>query len=104
MLHLPDLIKLYLRNIAIGFLLSGVFVGFLLWKDVMGLWGLVSGTQGGWIAAVMLFMFNGLVFAGVQFAVSIMLMADDDDDDDKGTRDAVTHAEAHAPAHVHVRH
>lgn len=100
--HLPDLVKLYLRNIAIGFALSAVFVGVLLWKDVMGLWSLASGTQGGWIAIAMLFVFNGLVFAGVQFAIAIMNMADDDDDDDdKGHRDPVG---LHDPVPVRVKH
>ncbi len=100
--QLPDLIKLYLRNVAIGFVLSAAFVGVLLWKDVMGLWSLASGTQGGWIAIGLLFMFNGLVFSGVQFAVAIMLMADDDDDDDdKGHRDAVHLSE---PVAIPVKH
>lgn len=81
----PDLIKLYIKNCIIGFALSAIFVAGLMWFDIMGLRGLVMNTAGGWIAIVMLFMFNGIVFAGVQFAISIMLMADDDDDD-KGHR------------------
>lgn len=87
---LPDLVRLYLRNIVIGFAVSALFVAALLWQDVMGLRGLVSGVQGGWIAVAMLFMFNGLVFAGVQFAITIMLMAENDDDGQGGgRRDAI---------------
>lgn len=100
--HLPDLVRLYLRNIAIGFALSAVFVAVLLWKDVAGLGGLVSSTSGGWIAVAMLVLFNGLVFSAVQFAISIMLMADDDDDDDHGGKRDSIPLEASVP--VPVRH
>lgn len=100
--HLPDLIKLYVKNCLIGFVLSAVFVGGLLWFDVMGLQRLVLNSGiGGVIAVTMLFIFNGLVFAGVQFAVAIMLMADDDDDDDKGHRDPIALRD---PIPIRVRH
>ena len=33
----------------------------------------------GWIAVVMLVFFNGVVFAGVQFAITIMRMEQDDE-------------------------
>ena len=39
---MPELIKLYIRNVAIGFCLAAVFVAMLLWFDVQGLWHLVS--------------------------------------------------------------
>lgn len=81
---LPKLVKLYLRQVAVGFALSGIFVGLLLGFNVANLRGLMLATQGGYIAAFMLFFFNGLVFAGVQFAISIMRMADKDDQGPKG--------------------
>lgn len=71
---MPRLIRLYIRQVISGFGLSAIFVGLLLYLDVAGLWHLVSGTSGGLIAVVMLFIFNGIVFAGVQFAIAIMLM------------------------------
>lgn len=73
---MPALVRLYIKNVIIGFALSAAFVAALLALNVGNLWHLVSATQGGWIAAVMLFVFNGIVFAGVQFAIVIMRMAD----------------------------
>ena len=81
---LPRLVKLYIRQVGIGFALSAVFVGLLLGFNVANLRSLVLTTQGGFIAAFMLFFFNGLVFAGVQFAISIMRMADPEDKGPKG--------------------
>lgn len=75
---MTKLVRLYLINIALGFALAAVFVAILLWFDVAGLRGLVTGTKGGMIAVFMLVFFNGLVFSGVQFAIRIMMMAEDD--------------------------
>ena len=72
---MPRLVRLYLTNIAAGFALSAVFVGLILWFNVANLWHLVSASPMGWVAVGMLFMFNALVFAGVQFAIAIMRMA-----------------------------
>jgi len=76
---MPKLIKLYLRNIFFGFGLSAIFVGLLMYFNVANLWHLVSSSSMGWVAGVMLFMFNGIVFAGVQFGIAIMRMEDDDE-------------------------
>ncbi len=73
---MPRLVRLYLVNIALGFALSAVFVAALIWLNVAGLGRLVAASPAGWLAAGMLFMFNGLVFAGVQFAIRIMAMAE----------------------------
>lgn len=75
---MPKLVKLYIRQALIGFALSGLFVALLLWQNVGNLWHLVSTSDIGWIAVVMLFMGHGIVFAGVQFAISIMRMGEDD--------------------------
>lgn len=75
---MPELIKLYIRQVVIGFAISAAFVAILLGMNVVGLRGLVMTTQGGWLAVFLLFFFNGLVFAGVQFAIRIMLMAEPD--------------------------
>ena len=77
----PDLMRLYLRHCAIGFVLSAVFVGLILWFDVVGLRGLVMGSDVGWLAIFLLWFFNGTVFGSVQFAIVLMLDADDDNDD-----------------------
>jgi len=82
--RLPRLVRLYLRQVGFGFALSAVFVGLLLGFNIANLRGLILATQGGYLAVFLLFFFNGLVFAGVQFAISIMRMADRDDDGPKG--------------------
>ncbi len=81
---LPKLVKLYIRQVGIGFALSAVFVGLLVGFNVANLRGLMLSTEGGFIAGFLLFFFNGLVFAGVQFAITIMRMADKDDHGPKG--------------------
>ncbi len=73
---MPALVRLYIRNVITGFGLSAAFVGALLWLNVANLWHLISTSPQGWIAALMLFVFNGIVFAGVQFAIVIMRMED----------------------------
>ncbi len=73
---MPRLVRLYIIQIFIGFGLSAVFVALLLWQNVGNLAHLVTNSDMGWLALLMLFIFNGLVFAGVQFAIVIMRMAD----------------------------
>lgn len=99
---MPHIAHLYIRQVLIGFALSAVFVGLLFWFNVANLWHLVSTSDIGWIAALMLFMFNGIVFAGVQFAIAIMRMADDDDDDDRGGRRDAIMVEDYVPIPVPV--
>lgn len=73
---MPKLVRLYITQVIIGFALSGVFVALLLWQNVGNLAHLVTANDMGWLALLMLFTFNGIVFAGVQFAIVIMRMAD----------------------------
>ncbi|MCM2561409.1 hypothetical protein M8756_06140 [Lutimaribacter sp. EGI FJ00015] len=87
---MPKLIRLYIVNVAIGFALAGVFVGLLLYLNVANLWHLVTHSDKGLIAVAVLWLANGIVFAGVQFGIAVMRMKDDDDDDDdKGNRSPV---------------
>ncbi|MBL3569072.1 hypothetical protein BV509_18825 [Rhodovulum sulfidophilum] len=78
---MPKLVTLYIRQTAIGFVLSGLFVGLLMYFDVANLWHLVTNVSGGWLAGALLFLFNGIVFAGVQFGIAVMAMGRDDDAD-----------------------
>jgi hypothetical protein len=73
---MPQLIRLYLYSIAAGFALALVFTALLLVLDVASLRHLAGGTQGGWIAVLMLVVFHAILFSGVQFAVRIMWMAE----------------------------
>jgi hypothetical protein len=75
---MPKLVRLYLRSVAVGFAVAGVFTFGLVWLDVAGIGHLIAGSDIGWIAAAMLVVFNGIVFSAVQFAVSVMGMAEDD--------------------------
>ena len=96
---MPELVRLYIKNVVIGFGLSVVFVGALLYTNVANLWHLVSTSNVGWIAVVMLVFFNGVVFAGVQFAITIMRMEGRDDEPKGGRRAPVATRE---PARVTV--
>lgn len=75
---MPQLIRLYITNVAFGFALAAAFVGALVWLDVAGLKHLVLQSDMGLVAALMLWVFHGVVFAGVQFAMAVMAMAEDD--------------------------
>ncbi|TDK51751.1 hypothetical protein [Antarcticimicrobium luteum] len=81
---MPKLIKLYIRNVLIGFAIAAAFVAMLLWFNVMNLWHLVSGSDVGILAVVVLWFAHGIVFAGVQFAWAVMAMAEPDDSGPRG--------------------
>ena len=96
---MPKLVRLYIVNVAIGFALSGLFLAVLLALDVAGLRGLILGSSSGWLAGVMIFMFSGSIFAGVQFGIAVMGMADKDDTPRGGLRQ---HA-APVPVRVEIK-
>ncbi|WP_294620424.1 hypothetical protein [uncultured Roseovarius sp.] len=81
---MPKLIRLYIVNVAIGFGIAAVFVGLLLWFDIANLWHLISTSDKGWLALLILWVSNGIIFAGVQFGIAVMRLKDDDDDDHHG--------------------
>ncbi len=83
---MPRLIKLYIVNVAIGFVLSAVFLGMVLAFDVAGLRHLILQTPTGWMAGAMVFFSNGIVFAGVQFAIAVMSLAERDEGPRGGLR------------------
>lgn len=74
---MPKLVRLYIQSIAIGFALACGFVVALVVLDVAGLGGLILGSEIGWVAAAMMIVFNGIIFAGAQFAYAVMHMAED---------------------------
>ena len=75
---MPELVRLYIRSVVVGFGVSAVFTAGLVWLDVAGIGHLILGSDIGWIAALMMVFFNGIVFAAVQFAFKVMGMAEDD--------------------------
>jgi ABC-type methionine transport system permease subunit len=76
---MPKLVRLYIVNVAIGFALAVPFVAMLVWLDVAHLQRLVLGSDMGLVAFAMMVMFHGVVFAGVQFGIAVMRMAESDD-------------------------
>lgn len=82
---MPKLVKLYIKNVIIGFGIAAGFVSLLLWFNVMNLWGLVSQSSDGMLAVFLLWFMNGIVFAGVQFAWVIMAIARKEDGPRGGT-------------------
>lgn len=102
---MPKLVRLYIRHSLIGFALSGVFVGLLLYFNVANLWHLATHVSVGWLGVLLLFVFNGIVFSGVQFGIAVMSMAEDGDDDSGRRRPERVRglAEAFATVPVPVR-
>lgn len=81
---MPKLVRLYITQVAIGFGIAAAFVAMLLWFDIANLWHLVTHSDKGLLAVIILWVSNGIVFAGVQFAIAVMRMKDDDDDEPRG--------------------
>ncbi len=73
---MPKLIRLYITQVVWGFVISAIFVGVLLALNVANLRSLITGSDIGLIALLMIWFMNGIVFAGVQFAYAIMSMAE----------------------------
>lgn len=81
---MPRLVKMYIRHVMIGFALSALFLAGLLALDVVGLRGLIFGSGAGYLAGVMMWVANGIVFSGVQFGIAIMNMAEKEDKGPRG--------------------
>ncbi len=74
---MPRLVRFYIRHTLIGFGVAGCFVALLMWFNVANLWHLISTSDVGGLALFLLWMFNGIVFSGVQFGISIMRLAEE---------------------------
>jgi len=81
---MPKLVALYIRNVLIGFAIAAAFVAMLLWFNIANLWGLVSTSSDTVLAVALLVLSHGVLFAGVQSAIAIMLLAEDDDTPERG--------------------
>ncbi|MGH1355489.1 MAG: hypothetical protein ACRBBS_10465 [Thalassovita sp.] len=86
---MPKLIRLYITHVLIGFAIAAAFVAMLLYFNVGNLWHLVTHSDQGILAVVILWFANGIVFAGVQFAIAVMRLKDDDDSNGGGRRDPI---------------
>lgn len=83
---MPKLVRLYIVNVAIGFGLACLFTALVIAFDVAHLRHLILSAQGGWLAVVMMVTFNTVVFAGVQFGIAVMRMAEPEDGPKGGRR------------------
>ena len=81
---MPQIVKTYIQQVLIGFSVSAVFTAILLWQNVANLWHLVTHDPIGPLAVFLLWMFSGIVFAGVQFGIRIMSLSDDDSGPTRG--------------------
>ncbi|MCG6883647.1 MAG: hypothetical protein LJE62_07840 [Silicimonas sp.] len=70
--RMPRLVRLYVRECLLGFALAIVFSMAIVILNVGNLGHLVGNVDGGWLAFLMLCLFNGIVFAGVQFGITVM--------------------------------
>lgn len=96
---MPKLVRLYIKNVIIGFVIAAAFVAALIGFDVAGLRHLMLGSPAGWMAIAMMWFANGIVFAGVQFAMAVMAMREKDDGPRGGTKAPVA---TRIPARVRV--
>ncbi|MEX0338590.1 MAG: hypothetical protein AB3N11_06080 [Arenibacterium sp.] len=78
---MPKLVRFYIRHVLIGFSLSAIFLTLLLYFDVAGLYGLITGSDAGLLAGLVFWVLNGIVFAGVQFGFAVMALGREDDSD-----------------------
>jgi len=78
--RLPRLVRVYIANVIFGFILSAIFTGLLIVTNTANVGHLVFAVERGWLAAFMLFVFNGIVFSAVQFGVIIMSQSDKSDE------------------------
>lgn len=99
---MPELIKMYIRHVAIGFGIAAVFVAGLMWFNVVNLRELVMTSSGGYLAVFLLWFFNGLVFAGVQFGIAVMNMAEKPEGPKGGNRPGIPMADVFSPMPVRI--
>lgn len=73
---MPKMVRVYIRSVLIGVALSCCFVAALLALDVAHLRHLILNSNVGWLAVIMMIVFNTILFAGVQFAIAVMAQAE----------------------------
>ncbi|MCV6594045.1 MAG: hypothetical protein OIF48_13900 [Silicimonas sp.] len=82
---MPHHIRLYIRDCLLGFALGTIFSSVLVVFNVANLQHLIDNVQGGWLAFFLLCFFHGIVFSGVQFAITVMRMAGTEPEEDDVT-------------------
>ncbi|MGC1495913.1 MAG: hypothetical protein WA790_08890 [Sulfitobacter sp.] len=95
---MPTIFRFYIRHCLIGFAISGVFTGLLMYFNVANLWHLISTSDIGFMALTVFWVLNGIVFAGAQTAVAVLLMTEPEDKGDGGGKRAGVPVVAYAEA------
>ena len=93
---MPKIFRFYIRHCLIGFAISGIFTALLMYFNVANLWHLISTSDIGLMALTVFWVLNGIVFAGAQTAVAVLLMTEPEDKDRGGGRGARVPALAYA--------
>ncbi|PZQ99170.1 MAG: hypothetical protein DI533_00215 [Cereibacter sphaeroides] len=75
---MPKLVRLYIVSCLIGFAIALAFSVALVALDAGNLRHLILETDKGYLAFALLVLAHGVVFAGVQFAIAVMRLADND--------------------------
>ena len=76
---MPKIFRFYIRHCLIGFAISGIFIALLMYFNVANLWHLISTSDIGLMALTVFWVLNGIVFAGAQTAVAVLLMTKPED-------------------------
>ncbi|MFG1403424.1 hypothetical protein [Xanthobacter sediminis] len=76
---MPFLVRFLVTHAAIGVSLAAVLVGAMVAFDVAGLGGLLTGSEDGVLALVLLTFGLGVTFGSVQMGFAVMLMSENDE-------------------------
>ena len=99
------LIRTYLKPAVFGFSVAGALVAMLFWMDTGQLRSVVAISGSVWLAAALMWLCVGAIFAGVQCALAAKDSNDDDDSSPRGggRREHPHHGEM-IPVHVDAKH
>lgn len=100
--RIPVAIRFMVLHGLVGFGLSTLFVGAVLWADPGGVGRLIL-KHGGLPVIAMLWFFSGLTFGSVQIGAAVMLQDGRDEGRGRGRRFRLPRAMTPAPAAVPVR-
>ena len=81
---MPIIFRFYIKHCLIGFGISAVFVALLIYFNVANLGHLILGSDIAVLALTVFWILNGIVFAGVQTGVAVMLMSEVEVEPPKG--------------------
>jgi hypothetical protein len=100
--RLPLAIRFMVLHGLVGFGLSTLFVGAVLWADPGGVGSLIL-RHGGAPVIAMLWFFSGLTFGSVQIGAAVMLQDGRDEGRGRGSRLRLPRAMRPAPAALPLR-